>query len=78
MREIRLSGSVRGVRSDPYPYRDVAPTRCRRQRCFSDDRRDEDSGGRLRRKQAAPNSRSHSLSESVIQATTPLRMPKNA
>ncbi len=24
MREIRLSGSVRGVRSDPYPYRDMA------------------------------------------------------
>ena len=23
MREIRLSGSVRGVRSDPYPYRDT-------------------------------------------------------
>jgi len=22
MREIRSSGSVRGVRSDPYPYRD--------------------------------------------------------
>ena len=23
MREIRLSGSVRGVRRNPYPYRDV-------------------------------------------------------
>ena len=23
MREIRSSGSVRGVRSDPYPYRDM-------------------------------------------------------
>jgi hypothetical protein len=28
MREIRSSGSVRGVQSDPYPYRDGAPTRC--------------------------------------------------
>ncbi len=28
MREIRLSGSVRGVRRDPYPYRDMLlPTR---------------------------------------------------
>jgi len=25
MREIRLSGSVRGVRSKPYPYRDSVP-----------------------------------------------------
>ena len=25
MREIRSSGSVRGVRSDPYPYRDPIP-----------------------------------------------------
>jgi hypothetical protein len=28
MREIRPSGSVRGVRSDPYPYRDAASSRC--------------------------------------------------
>jgi len=26
MREIRQYGSVRGVRSNPYPYRDEAPT----------------------------------------------------
>ena len=25
MRETRPSGSVRGVRSDPYPYRDIPP-----------------------------------------------------
>jgi hypothetical protein len=25
MREIRQSGSVRGVRSNPYPYRDFRP-----------------------------------------------------
>jgi hypothetical protein len=26
MREIRLSGSVRGVRRNPYPYRDLPKT----------------------------------------------------
>jgi hypothetical protein len=26
MREIRLSGSVRGVRRNPYPYRDLSKT----------------------------------------------------
>lgn len=26
MREIRSYGSVRGVRSNPYPYRDTPPT----------------------------------------------------
>jgi hypothetical protein len=28
MREIRPYGSARGVRRNPYPYRDVASTRC--------------------------------------------------
>ena len=37
MRETRPSGSVRGVRSDPYPYRDTPSTRCRRQRAFDFD-----------------------------------------
>ena len=36
MREIRPSGSVRGVRRKPYPYRDTTSFRCASSAVFGD------------------------------------------